>query len=174
MKKIKKVNVWYYTSLLLVAFGIFLYIFQCEEPTLWMLAVVMFYGFWMCLSQFLFYAISKKRLKKHFQSSVKLSGEAATFWVDEKNQEMAVLCLFHPFQIQYIALNAIENMSIVVQPVNDDKKYAAAIYLDIVISDKKYRFQLLRRSKQQYIDMERIGNNVVCETEEFIRKCGFK
>ena len=85
-----------------------------------------------------------------------------------KGKKVAVLCMFNPFRVQYIAFDKIEDMSISVDYVKGNNKKAYGIYLVMVISGRKYRLQILRRTSQQFIDMENWGKQMVCQGEAFI------
>ena len=99
---------------------------------------------------------------------MRIQTEFETFWLDARNQELAVLCVFNPFKIQYIALDKIDDMSVSVQYIGNEKKYASVIYLLITVGGKKHRIQLRRRGTYEFIDMEKVGNTVVGEAQKFI------
>lgn len=163
----KRFNYIYYAILILIGLGIFVYTERYEEEV-WMVPVVIFYSIWISSSHFLFYAIHKKKLKKKFQNLPQLKGEFTTFWMDTREQKVALLCMFNPFRVQSIAFDKIEDMSIYVDYVKGNNKLAYVIYLVMVIAGKKYRMQIHRRASHDFIDMEGRGKQVVNQGEAFI------
>lgn len=164
---LKRCNYLYYLCLLLIGCGMFVGITICEDG-LWMIVVMILYSCILCLGQFPIYAMNQKKLKESFQITMRIQTEFETFWLDARNQELAVLCVFNPFKIQYIALDKIDDMSVFVQYIGNEKKYASVIYLFIVVRGKKHRIQLRRRGTYEFIDMEKVGNTVVGEAQKFI------
>lgn len=112
-------------------------------------------------------------MKKGFQSTVKIKADFETFWLDVKNQELAVLCLFNPFRIQYIPLDKIDDMSLAVRYADENKKCATNIFLMMIVDGKKHRIQLLTKGSYNFIDMEKVGNAKVRETQKFIDQIVF-
>lgn len=160
----KRFNYIYFILLALLAVGIFVFV---EDAKIWFL-LIMVYMVWLCFGHLFFYKIYKKKLKDKFHNLPQLQGEFTTFWMDTREKKVAVLCVFNPFRVQYIAFDKIEDMSISVDYVKGNNKKAYGIYLVMVISGRKYRLQILRRTSQQFIDMENWGKQMVCQGEAFI------
>lgn len=162
----KRFNYIYYAILSLLGVAIFIFI---DDDKLWLLAI-MIYTPWLCYSHLVFYSIHKKKLRDRFQNLPSLQGEFTTFWMDTYEKRVAVLCMFNPFRVQYIPFEKIESMSVTADYVREDKKEAYVIYIVMVIAGKRYRLQLFRGSRYNYIDMENKGKEVVFRGETFIER----
>ena len=104
----KKINYVYFISMTLMWLGVdkLLSILTPYHPV-WLLLLPA-YSCWYILSAPLFYIIRRKKgVKNGFIVTYCIQAQWATFWIDCSNNELAYLCMFNPFRIHYLPLNAI-------------------------------------------------------------------
>ena len=164
----KKANYLYFITITLMWLGIdkLLSILTHYHPA-WLLLLPA-YGCWYILSAPLFYIIVKRKgVKNGFITFYCMEAEWTTFWVDLSNEELAYLCMFNPFRIYYLPLNAINNAKIDIY-YSRDKKYIDKINCNFFINNKKNKIRIATRRMNGLIKAEPEGKKMIDRTQNFI------
>lgn len=99
-------------------------------------------------SQNIFYGINKRKaLKATFVSCFQCETTECTLWLDRIHGELAVLCLFNPFKVQYIPVEKIQNAYAKVFYTKKNPELVSCVALVLDIKGRKYNISMLTRGK---------------------------
>ena len=111
----KKINYVYYIILSVIMCAIVIF----RNCIVKMIGAVGFFGIsflyelYLMFSQHLYYVIVRKKgVKDDFCITYQYKFEWSTFWVDTIHNELACLCMFNPFKIQYVSLGRIHDANV--------------------------------------------------------------
>lgn len=134
----------------------------------WFLLLLPGYVSWFIFSPILFYSRNKKKqMKEGFVCHAACNGAYTTFWLDKNRGELAVLCLFNPFKVQYISVNRIGDASAGIKNLSKDQKTADQINLILTVDGKRQKTVVLMSSRYYIIHMDGDGNKTFDETKRF-------
>lgn len=171
--KIRQFNILYYVLSILLYVLLTMFI---KHASWAMFCFEMLYIAWIICSAFIIYHFQGKYgLKKEFVPKMKYEGINTTFWLDEKNRKLAILCMGNPFRIRYIALEDIDKAEIeVVKPFQNKSggQYAYGINLLLFIKGKKNLFgvnnDMNRGVWRTYVNMDKQGKKEQMDVQHFI------
>lgn len=122
---------------------------------------------WFICSFPLFYSIKKRKgVKDGFETYYCMSAQWTTFWIDVANKELAYLCMFNPFKIQYIPLKFINRAEVEVN-YTKDREYINHINCSFYIKNKKNKIRVETRGRYDLISAETRGKEILAMTQEF-------
>lgn len=166
----KKINYLYFIFIILLWKVMIYYILPVlmQYSPAWLLLVPA-YGFWDILFLPVYYILrQRKGVKSGFITSYCMRAQRTTFWLDFSNKELAYLCMFNPFRIYYLPLNAVSNAEIYVHYNILDKKYIDHINCSFFIHNKKTKIRVATRRRYSYINAEKEGKEILSRTQEFV------
>ncbi len=146
----KKINYVYYFFLIIILCVIVKYSNYIEDKfgTDGFYGLVFLYEIYLICSQFVFYLmVRKKGVKDGFCIIYQCKFKWSTFWVDTMHNELACLCMFNPFKIQYVSLNRVHDANIKVWYYSNEE----------CISGLSFRFYLDGKRKAFQINQRRGG-----------------
>ena len=164
----KKINYFYIAFMTLIWLGIdkLLSILTPYHPA-WLLLLPV-YICWYILSAPLFYIIRRRKgVKSGFIASYYLQAQWTTFWIDRSNKELAYLCMFNPFRIHYLPLNAISNARIEVH-CSRDKEFIYFVNCNFDINGKRNKIRMDTSGRGHVLSAEANGEIVIEETQKFV------
>lgn len=163
----KKVNVRYYLLLLALWPGVIALTGMGLKLSRLFLLLPLLYVCWCIFSQNIIYALKKKgQLKENFDVSVTSEAEWSTFWFDRTHGELAVLCTFHPFRIQYIPVKKIWDVSVHVDRDPKAPELAALIVCMFDIDGKKYRCVMFSKGRFSGFRMDGLAGVILKQATE--------
>lgn len=163
----KKVNYLYYILLLALWPGVIALTGVGLKSSKLFLLLPLLYACWCIFSQNIIYAIRKKgQLKAAFEPSVTSEAEWSTFWFDRIHGELAVLCTFNPFRVQYIPVQRIRDASVRVDRDPGNPELVALITCTFDIDGKKYRSVMLSKGRFGGFRMDGLAGVIVKQAKE--------
>ncbi len=125
------------------------------------------YVCWYLLSAPLFYDIRKKKgLKENFSSACCLQAQWATVWVDSYHNELAYLCMWNPFRIHYLPLDAVSHVKAEIH-YSKDKEFVHYVNLTFDIDGKPNRIRVDTGGLGRRFYSETNGKELVDRTRQF-------
>ena len=143
----KKINYVYYIFLIIILCVIVKYSNYIEDKfgTDGFYGLVFLYEIYLICSQFVFYLmVRKKGVKDNFCITYQCNFEWSTFWVDTIHNELACLCMFNPFKIQYVSMNRVHGADIKIKYCSAEQ-YIDYLNIHFYIDGKKNTFRIRHR-----------------------------
>ncbi len=126
------------------------------------------YSCWCILSAPLFYTISKRKgVKKGFVSSYCMQAQWTTFWIDLSNNELAYLCMFHPFRIHYLSLNSVNNAETEIH-YSKDREYIRFVNCRFDIEGTRNKIRVETSGRGSILKTKSNGKKVIDKTQAFV------
>ena len=145
----KKINYVYYIILSVIMCAIVIF----RNCIVKMIGAVGFFGIsflyelYLMFSQHLYYVIVRKKgVKDDFFITYQCKFEWSTFWVDTMHNELACLCMFNPFKIQYVSMNRVHDAEIKIKYYKHDE-CITGLSICFYIDDKKQKFRINANAK---------------------------
>ncbi|MDE6663846.1 MAG: hypothetical protein K2K46_10965 [Lachnospiraceae bacterium] len=164
----KKINYLYFILTTLMWMGVdkLLSILTPYHPA-WLLLLPA-YSCLYILSAPLFYIIIKgKGVKSGFITTYCMQAQWTTFWIDRSNKELAYLCMFNPFRINYLPLNTINNAKVEVH-YSSDKEYIYFVNCSFDIKGKRNKIRVDTGGRGHILNTETNGKKVIEMTQKFV------
>ncbi len=105
------------------------------------------YELYLMFSQHLYYVIVRKKgVKDDFFITYQCKFEWSTFWVDTMHNELACLCMFNPFKIQYVSMNRVHDAYIKIR-YSFGERHIAYLNIHFYIDGRKQKFRINTSSR---------------------------
>lgn len=143
----KKINYAYYIFLFVVVCAILKYSNYIEDKIgiHGYFYLEMLYVLWLTSFQNVVYLIVRKRgVKDDFCIIHQCKFKWSTFWVDTIHNELACLCMFNPFKIQYVSMNRVHGADIKIKYCSAEQ-YIDYLNIHFYIDGKKNTFRIRHR-----------------------------
>ncbi len=143
----KKINYAYYIFLFVVVCAILKYSNYIEDKIgiHGYFYLEMLYVLWLTSFQNVVYLIVRKRgVKDDFCIIHQCKFKWSTFWVDTIHNELACLCMFNPFKIQYVSLNRVHDAGIKIW-YSRHEKCISGLSFRFYLDGKRQSFQINQR-----------------------------
>lgn len=125
------------------------------------------YGCWYVLSAPLLYGIRKRNcLKAGFEASYYMQAQWTTFWIDLSHRELAYLCMFNPFRVYYLPLNAVGNAKVEVSYAKN-REYINYVNCIFEIYGKRNKVRIDTGGRGCRFHVETNGKKLVDRAQQF-------
>ena len=145
----KKINYVYYVILSVIMFEFIKYGNYIEDKigTKGYFILEVLYTYYFMFFQGVIYAVVRKKgVKDDFCITYQCKFEWSTFWVDTIHNELACLCMFNPFKIQYVSMNRVHDAEIKIKYYKHDE-CITGLSICFYIDDKKQKFRINANAK---------------------------
>ena len=145
----KKINYVYYIFLFIILCVIFKYSDYIEDiiGIDGYLCLEIVHALWLlCFQNVVYLIVRKKGVKDDFCITHQCKFDWSTFWVDTIHNELACLCMFNPFKIQYVSMNRVHDAEIKIKYYKHDE-CITGLSICFYIDDKKQKFRINANAK---------------------------
>ena len=140
----KKINYVYYIFLFVILCAIFKYSDYIEDKIGMdaYLCLEILHALWLlCFQNIVYLIVRKKGVKDDFCITYWCKFEWSTFWVDTIHNELACLCMFNPFKIQYVSMNRVHDADIKIR-YSSGEQHIAYLNIRFYIDGRKQKFRI--------------------------------
>ncbi len=166
----KKINYIYYIILIVMMCAMIIFMKEIIMTIgLGYMIISPLYVLYFLFSQNIIYAVVKKKgVKDNFCITHQYKFEWSMFWIDAQHNELACLCMFNPFKVQYVSMSHVHDADIKVRYFSH-KEYISYLSFRLYVDGRRHSFRIKTSGRYQraWIGTDTYGKELIQEVQEF-------